>query len=219
MKKSTILRNDSPHTVTVREGTHVAEHKPRKANVVQEAEDLTDHRQKIDALTQSPNTPDPVTADAARPARQARPSPLKASVQTKSKTSAPKVAPVVPEPAPAIVKNKPSAKTQGKAKPIAPAAPVTAPLQAPQKSAKPKPGVSAPTAKKAAPRKAPTPAGTPKAQAAVAQTAQPVLDDALLWEQDSPVLARLAQLKNRNAALEEQLQRLKSPLPVRGKKP
>lgn len=47
----------------------------------------------------------------------------------------------------------------------------------------------------------------------------PVLDEAALWEQDSPVKTRLAQLKTRNALLSEQLQRLKSPLPARGKKP
>lgn len=47
----------------------------------------------------------------------------------------------------------------------------------------------------------------------------PVLDEAALWEQDSPVKNRLAQLRTRNALLGEQLQRLKSPSPARGKKP
>jgi hypothetical protein len=47
----------------------------------------------------------------------------------------------------------------------------------------------------------------------------PLLDEAALWEQDSPVKNRLAKLKTRNALLGEQLQRLKSPSQARGKKP
>jgi hypothetical protein len=47
----------------------------------------------------------------------------------------------------------------------------------------------------------------------------PVLDEAALWEQDSPVRNRLAQLRSRNALLGEQLQRLKPPFQARGKKP
>ncbi|PUE43313.1 hypothetical protein [Limnohabitans sp. Hippo3] len=47
----------------------------------------------------------------------------------------------------------------------------------------------------------------------------PVLDEAALWEQDSPVKNRLAQLRSRNALLGEQLQRLKPPFQARGKKP
>ncbi len=47
----------------------------------------------------------------------------------------------------------------------------------------------------------------------------PVLDEAALWEQDSPVKNRLAQLRTRNALLGEQLQRLKPPFEARGRKP
>ena len=60
-----------------------------------------------------------------------------------------------------------------------------------------------------APRPPDTPAASPP----------PVLDEAALWEQDSPVKNRLAQLRTRNALLGEQLQRLKSPSQARGKKP
>lgn len=45
------------------------------------------------------------------------------------------------------------------------------------------------------------------------------LDEAALWEKDNPVKSRLAQLKARNAILEEQLQRLQPPFQARGKRP
>lgn len=45
------------------------------------------------------------------------------------------------------------------------------------------------------------------------------LDEAALWERDNPIKSRMAQLKARNAILEEQLQRLQLPFQVRGKKP
>ncbi len=47
----------------------------------------------------------------------------------------------------------------------------------------------------------------------------PAMDPSILWEQDSPVKMRLAQLRSRNALLDEQLQRLKSPFQARGIKP
>ena len=49
-------------------------------------------------------------------------------------------------------------------------------------------------------------------------TAPPMLDEASLWEQDNPVKSRLAQLRTRNALLDEQLQRLKTPFHARGNK-
>jgi hypothetical protein len=53
-----------------------------------------------------------------------------------------------------------------------------------------------------------------------APTPLPVpLDEAVLWEKDNPVKSRMAQLKARNAILEEQLQRLQSPFQARGKRP
>jgi hypothetical protein len=47
----------------------------------------------------------------------------------------------------------------------------------------------------------------------------PVLDEADLWEQDSPVKNRLAQLRTRNSLLDEQIRKLKTPFQARGKKP
>lgn len=52
----------------------------------------------------------------------------------------------------------------------------------------------------------------------VAQPVPQVLDVAALWEQGSPVKTRLDQLKTRNALLQEQFQRLRPAIPVRGKK-
>lgn len=46
----------------------------------------------------------------------------------------------------------------------------------------------------------------------------PVVNDAELWEQGSPIRIRIAQLRTRNALLEEQFQRLRPPVQVRGKK-
>jgi len=46
----------------------------------------------------------------------------------------------------------------------------------------------------------------------------PVVNDAELWEQGSPIRTRIAQLRTRNSLLEEQLQRLRPPVQVRGKK-
>jgi hypothetical protein len=115
---------------------------------------------------------------------------------------------------------EPAAKTQVNAKAsILPAAAVpAAPAKtAPRTPAKPRakarlktPVQAASPETRQAPRAAPEPAAAP---------IPPVLDEAALWEQDSPVKTRLAQLKTRNALLSEQLQRLKSPLPARGKKP
>jgi hypothetical protein len=45
------------------------------------------------------------------------------------------------------------------------------------------------------------------------------IDEAAIWEKDNPVKNRMAQLKARNALLEEQLQRLQSPFQARGRKP
>ena len=46
----------------------------------------------------------------------------------------------------------------------------------------------------------------------------PVVDAAELWEQGSPIRSRIAQLRTRNAFLEEQIQRWRPPVQVRGKK-
>jgi hypothetical protein len=59
-----------------------------------------------------------------------------------------------------------------------------------------------------------TAAETPVPEAAP----NPVLSVAELWEQGSPIRTRIAQLRTRNSLLEEQLQRLRPPVQVRGKK-
>lgn len=53
---------------------------------------------------------------------------------------------------------------------------------------------------------------------AATASAPPLLSVAELWEQGSPIRIRIAQLRTRNALLEEQLQRLRPPVQVRGKK-
>ena len=55
-------------------------------------------------------------------------------------------------------------------------------------------------------------------QAATAKVTPPVLNDAELWEQGSPIRIRIAQLKTRNSLLEEQIQRLRPSTQVRGNK-
>jgi len=91
------------------------------------------------------------------------------------------------------------------------------PVKAPKRSAvKPRPSVRLKTTPPAPPAPAPLPIQAVKPLAAI--TAAPILDEAALWEQDNPVKSRLAQLRTRNALLDEQLQRLKTPFHARGKK-
>ena len=294
MKKSTLLRNDSPHTVKVQEGTRVAEHKRPKAAAVKEPEAPAELTQKLapvpepaaappaavktvaerttrkalaptpkktaksPAAAQLPTAPEKAPPPKPLEANPVSASPASAAAKPKSKAASQKAAPVViqnaPETAPEIadekapskakapvktppgpqvkapLKAKATDKPQAKAatptrKAASPQKDPTAPKAAPTKTVKPSPRALVQPRKKAAPRKAPAPAAlpataSPMATAPAPQPAAPaVLDDALLWEQDSPVLARLAQLRIRNAALDEQLQRLKSPLTVLGKKP
>jgi len=81
---------------------------------------------------------------------------------------------------------------------------------------KPKPKRSAKKSPAQARPKTPTPPPEVKPEAIVASV---MLDEAALWEKDDPVKSRLAQLRARNALLEEQLQRMKPPFQARGKKP
>lgn len=69
--------------------------------------------------------------------------------------------------------------------------------------------------------KAPPPTPTPaeQVQQEAPTKAALMLDEAHLWDQDDPVKSRLAQLRARNALLEEQLQRLKPLFQARGKRP
>lgn len=91
------------------------------------------------------------------------------------------------------------------------------PVKAPKRSAvKPRPSVRLKTAPSAPPAPPPLSIQAVKPMATIA--AAPMLTEADLWEQDNPVKSRLAQLKTRNALLDEQLQRLKTPFHARGKK-
>lgn len=91
------------------------------------------------------------------------------------------------------------------------------PVKAPKRSAvKPRPSVRLKTAPSAPP--APPPLSIQAVKPMATITAAPMLTEADLWEQDNPVKSRLAQLKTRNALLDEQLQRLKTPFHARGNK-
>lgn len=122
-----------------------------------------------------------------------------------------------------------------------PAPAVTRKLVSPKvKTAQDKPAPVKVAAKPRAKAKAPAPASArakarakPKAPDTIAPaqgvasiapvTAPRVLpmpiDEAAIWEKDSPIKTRMSQLKARNALLEEQLQRLQSPFQARGRKP
>ena len=117
------------------------------------------------------------------------------------KSVSPKVKTTKDKPAPAKVAAKPRTKTKAKA---------PAPARARAKPrAKPKaPDTIAPAQGVAsiAPVKAPRVLPMP-------------IDEAAIWEKDSPIKTRMSQIKARNALLEEQLQRLQSPFQARGRKP
>ena len=151
MKKSTLIRNDSPHAVKMPEGANVAARKVKKAP--------------------------------AEPAPQAPP------VNMAVKKSLSKKAPETPDSkVPESIAAQPKQKTRLK----------------PKAQARTAPALKPPAVVDLMPL--PLPAPVP-------------LDEAMLWEKDNPVKSRMAQLKARNAALEEQLQRLQSPFQARGKKP
>lgn len=62
------------------------------------------------------------------------------------------------------------------------------------------------------------PSDHPTPEKPAPEVSPPVLSVAELWEQGSPIRTRIAQLRTRNSLLEEQLQRLRPPVQVRGKK-
>jgi hypothetical protein len=119
------------------------------------------------------------------------------------KSVSPKVKTTKDKPAPVKV----AAKTRAKAKAKAPApAPASARAKA---RAKPKaPDIIAPARVVASIAAVPAPRIVPLP-----------IDEAAIWEKDSPIKTRMSQLKARNALLEEQLQRLQSPFQARGRKP
>jgi hypothetical protein len=256
MKKNTVIRNDSPHAVKMREGSNVAERKVKKVAAVKE-----DEPKPSDNLIVKPT---PVVKPT--PAKAPKRSAAKPMPGIRLKTPPPAAAPVLPSPAvlppetltvapildeallreqdtplkssynsPHAVKmNEGSKVAERKVKKIpavkdeAPQpnvnrivkpAPVIkqAPAKAPKRTAaKPAPGIRLKTPPPA-PATAPVLPSLPVIPPA-AITAPPILDEASLWEQDNPVKSRLAQLRTRNALLDEQLQRLKSPFHARGNK-
>ena len=115
------------------------------------------------------------------------------------KSVSPKVKTAKDKPAPVKVAAKPRAKAKAPA-PASARAKARAKPKAPDTIA-PAQGVAS-IAPVTAPRVLPMP-----------------IDEAAIWEKDSPIKTRMSQLKARNALLEEQLQRLQSPFQARGRKP
>ena len=117
------------------------------------------------------------------------------------KSVSPKVKTTKDKPAPAKVAAKPRTKTKAKA---------PAPARA--------------RAKPRAKPKAPDTIAPAQGVASIAPVTAPrvlpmPIDEAAIWEKDSPIKTRMSQIKARNALLEEQLQRLQSPFQARGRKP
>lgn len=117
------------------------------------------------------------------------------------KSVSPKVKTAKDKPAPAKVAAKPRAKAKAPA-PASARAKARAKPKAPDTIAPAQGVASIAPASVLAPRILPTP-----------------IDEAAIWEKDSPIKTRMSQLKARNALLEEQLQRLQSPFQARGRKP
>ena len=117
------------------------------------------------------------------------------------KLVSPKVKTAQDKPAPVKVAAKPRAKAKAPA-PASARAKARAKPKAPDIIAPAQGVASIAPAPVLAPRILPTP-----------------IDEAAIWEKDSPIKTRMSQLKARNALLEEQLQRLQSPFQARGRKP
>jgi hypothetical protein len=118
-----------------------------------------------------------------------------------------------------------STKAQQPAKPkakVKPKAKTNAPRSTPDQTVKTQPMVNADTPPETAIESKTIPAPPSEhvatEQVAPSPTAAPELTVAELWEQGSPIRIRIAQLRTRNSLLEEQLQRLRPPVQVRGKK-
>jgi hypothetical protein len=119
------------------------------------------------------------------------------------KSVSPKVKTAKAKPAPVKVATKPRAKAKAPAPtPASARAKARAKPKAPDTIAPAQGVASIAPASVLAPRILPTP-----------------IDEAAIWEKDSPIKTRMSQLKARNALLEEQLQRLQSPFQARGRKP
>lgn len=204
MKKNTVIRSDSPHTVKMQAGSNVAQRKPAAKDKLHDAQAaptfdniqfLPPEPPQISAAPASASTSKPKRAKSRasqRPEDAATRPPAKAGRSAARQTKTP---PGDQTGSTSGVKT--ALKTAAKAKPVKVAPPKATPTSA-KTAAKPSPKATAPK-----PRSAQT-LDTPAAS---------------VWEDDNPIRHRLALLRTRNAQLEEQIQRLNQSMPARGKRP
>lgn len=204
MKKNTVIRSDSPHTVKMQAGSNVAQRKPAAKDKLHDAQAAP----TIDNIQFLPPEP-PQTSAAPASAATVKPKRAKARVGQMSEDAATRPPAKAGRPAARQTKTPPgdqtgstrgvktALKTAAKAKPVKVAPPKATPTSA-KTAEKPSPKATAPK-----PRSAQT-LETPAAS---------------VWEEDNPIRHRLALLRTRNAQLEEQLQRLNQSMPARGKRP
>lgn len=191
MKKNTVIRSDSPHTVKMQAGSNVAQRKPAAKDKLHDAQAHAPTA-NIQHLPAEPplTTQAPASPSVSKPKRTkaqvgklseavARRPPVKAVSKTTNKTQAPSIA---------KTGRTSSVKTAVKA------ANKTTPKTAGKPNSK---------------AMAPKPASTQKTEAPAAS----------IWEEGNPIQQRLALLRIRNAELEEQIQRLNQTMPARGKRP
>ena len=204
MKKNTVIRSDTPHTVKMQAGSNVAQRKPAAKDKLHDAR-ATPTFDNIQFLPPEPPqiSAAPASADTVKPKR------AKARVGQMSEDAATRPPAKAGRPAARQTKTPPgdqtgrtsgektALKTAAKAKPVKVAPPKATPTSA-KTAAKPSPKATAPK-----PRSAQT-LDTPAAS---------------VWEEDNPIRHRLALLRTRNAQLEEQIQRLNQSMPARGKRP
>ena len=129
-------------------------------------------------------------------------------------------APDAPDEAPDNIQKLPRVKPATTALPDTPSKPARAKAPARQAEAPPKPSKLAKPANTAKPAKTAKPrTSAAKTQAQAPLDAKPAAVVEPVWEQDNPIKLRIEKLKNRNAQLAEQLQRLQLSPTARGQKP
>lgn len=194
MAKKTLIRNERPHEVKLGERDKVAQsHKVDAAPV------------PVASTPKAARTLSVPASEVLADLPQDPPSPPKAILRRKTRAGAGQAA---PDEAPAPSKRQTAAKTRGKAAAI----PTAAPASKAKKAAK-----TTPKTRKPAPSRAPAASPEP------AEPAGPLLPAWVpadrLWEDDSAVAQRLQALLQRNARLNEQLQRLQQGAPLKGFQP
>lgn len=189
-------------------------------------------------MTKKKVSPPTATEASAPSARETR-TPSVVAPRQRPASAIPKSIAKVPAPTPTPKTTRPSAKPVASSEKSATSGARPPPSRSPRKATA---GSSAPSPKRPATRvkkngpplssdaplnRAPMatdealnadPVAVPPTQPHPTSTATPLLSVAELWEQGSPIRTRIAQLRTRNSLLEEQLQRLRPPVPVRGKK-